>query len=116
MALPRLIRLFLDAKGVAAYDRLREAPAARGRARQPGAAPRDDRETAATVRAALEAAERELDRFEADGSATPRERLIREAMSVHRSKQKALAELSDEDRARLMLLAQAVLGAKPPGR
>ena len=116
--LPRLIRLFLDAKGRRAFDQLQEdktPPALKSgniaRSKLARLANATAEETA-TIREALDAASKELDRFEEDGTATEREKLIRKAVTIHRSKQQALEDLTPQDRARLHLLAQAVLTPK----
>jgi len=114
--LPRLIRLFLDEKGRRAFDKLQEAPASAGskvigRSKLARSANATAEETA-TIKEALQAATKELDRFEEDGTATERERLIRRAVTIHRTKQQALADLTPQERARLHLLAQAILTPK----
>lgn len=121
--LPRLIRLFLDAKGREALDKLENLPTAptgrpaRGRAGAPNRSRLESqanatREETRTIREALDAAQEELSKFEPDGTATPRERLIRKAIGIHRSKQEALSDLSPEERLRLQALAQAILTPK----
>lgn len=121
--LPRLIRLFLDAKGREAFDKLETL--------QPGTPSRTPRgaktvakrsklesqanatrEESRTIREALDAAQQELEKFEPDGTATPRERLIRKAIGIHRSKQQVLSDLSPEERLRLQALAQAILSPR----
>jgi len=102
-----LQRLFLDKRARDALTRRTAAPLAARHRRNPTAtgttAPPPPERDAATALAEAEARMRRLPPEKAQ--------LIRSALLVHRARQSALAELSDDERARLRQVAhKALLG------